>query len=133
MAGVLKFFTKLHYGTRAIGRQFIFTPSSTAGQGYPAGGETLDFTTALTTGKPARPTPPGPPASPLPTNNQIKAIRVPAGYDVVVSQAAVSPTLKNFNLQIFTSGNTALATADYPAELKGKDIVFEITTASRYS
>jgi hypothetical protein len=132
MAGVLNFFNKLHFGTRAIGRQFTFVPSSTAGQGYPAGGETINFTTPVNTAKAARPIPPGPPAAPLPANKQFTCV-CPAGYDAVVTQAAATPTLKNFNLQIFTSGNTQLATADYPAELKGKEIVITLITPSKYS
>ena len=133
MAGALKLFNKVNYGTRSIGRQYTFTMSVTAGQGYPAGGETLDFTAATNTIKATPPIPPGPPAAPLPTNNQIRVLIVPAGYDVVITKAAASPTLKNYNLKIFSTANTQLSTADYPAELKGLDLVFEVTTAGRYS
>lgn len=133
MAGTLKIDGKTTFVGNGIRRRYIFTCSATAGQGYPGDpGETIDFTAATNPKKNARPIPPGPPAAPLLVTSQILMQRVPAGYTAEIKPAAASPTLKNFKLTIFASSATQISTADYPAGLAGKEIVFEVLSPQRY-
>lgn len=108
-------------------REFVATPNATAGQGYNAtNGEALDFTAATNpNGLPRR----MPPSKPLPTEDDITIDKVPLGFTAEIKQAASSPTLKNFVLRIANlSTGAELTTADYPAGVGGKDIVFRVTS-----
>lgn len=127
MAGVLTL-QAVDVSRRKIRRTYRFVPSATAGQGYTTGGETLNFLTAGNpNGEPRR----TPPPSPLPNDNNIKIVKNPGGYDCDILQNTVSPTLANYVLKFFTSGGTELTQADYPAGLAGKNVEFEIVTATK--
>lgn len=118
-------------GPRQIRRQIAIQLANN----YTTGGETIDLTTMLNPAKIEHGKFGGVAGSvkALPQSDDIYTVKIPNGYDAILSQAAASPTLKNFVLQIFTSGGTELAQAGYPAGLLGVDLVFEVLTTMKYS
>lgn len=128
-----KFYKLIRYSPTKVAKRYVATLSAVAGKGYTSGvGETVDFTIVSNPEFAARPKPPGF-GKTLPVADDITVVRVPAGYDAVVSPAAASPTLKNFNMRIYTSGGTEISTADYPAGLAGGDVVFDVLIPSKFA
>lgn len=129
MAGLLKLTKKNTEVRDIIEREFSFTPSSTAGQGYTTGGDTLNFLTA-NYGLSSRPRPP---ANPLPSADDFIIKQVPAGFTVEIIKNTVSPTLANYLLKIWNIATAAeLAQADYPAALYNDAIRFIVKTSKKY-
>ena len=67
----------------------------------------------------------------LPATDDILTVGIPGGYDAQIVQNPTNPTLKNYQLYLFSSGGTALSST-VPAGLLGVDLLFEIITSQKY-
>jgi hypothetical protein len=111
-------------------RIYNFVPSGAYVQGGAVGvaGETLNFLTAANpNGLPH----PAPGALPTPTDKDVFVEKCPGGYTAVIEQNAVNPTIKNMVLRFFTSSNTEISSAAYPAGLLGQNVLINMTTQQK--
>ena len=68
----------------------------------------------------------------LPANTDIAAMQSIDGYDFTLQQAAASPTLKNYVIQVWASGGAELSAGAMPAALQATDIPFSVMTPLKY-
>jgi hypothetical protein len=111
-------------------RIFSFVPSGSYVQGGAIGvaGETLNFLTALNPNGVPHPRPGN---LPTPTDKDVFVEKTPGGYTAVIEPNAVNPTISNMVLRVFTSSNTEISSAPYPAGLLGQNILIRMETPQK--
>jgi hypothetical protein len=94
--------------------------------------EVIDLTTIVNTAKwpQGKPTNVAGSVAALPPTDNCEFVTGPDGYSFRLIQNAAAPTLKNYQLYVYSSGDTALAGA-YPANVLGQDIVFDISQGNK--
>lgn len=114
--------------------------SYTNGGAIGAPGETLNFTSIVVPGYPARPRLPGPTGAPLTPNTSFRVI-CPGGFSAQVEQNATAPTNANYALRIFAGGSGAalpaeLSSGTYASEgpaLTATPLIIEVVIPAKYN
>jgi hypothetical protein len=130
MAGTLSLIKEIGPRPGPSVRIYAFVPAGNYLQGGAIGvaGEILNFLAAANpNGLPHA----NPGALPTPTDKDVFVEKCPGGYTAVIEPNAVNPTIKNMVLRVFTSSNTEISSAAYPAGLLGQNIMIQMSTPQK--
>lgn len=108
---------------RKIVRRYLLAVSGN----YTPGGDPIDFTNVLNPGWHANPIPGG---FPVPSINDVKIEKSPAGYNAEIV-AGTGNTLSTFAaLKVSSAPGQELAAGAYPAALTGDPFLIEVTAST---